>query len=111
MGRKVTRRRRKAYLESLIHNEKLQFEKQKEKKQYKEDKVLILDKLSSVQLDSHESTSSDNIVLQHLETEKGGENKIKASSKPITKRQRTKDRRRRQKIRNRMQQAVAMFSS
>ncbi|GJD08999.1 hypothetical protein Gasu2_32730 [Galdieria sulphuraria] len=82
MGRKVTRRRRKAYLESLIHNEKLQFEKQKEKKQYKEDKVLILDKLSSVQLDSHESTSSDNIVLQHLETEKG-ERKIGAVDKRL----------------------------
>ncbi|GJQ11670.1 hypothetical protein GpartN1_g3461.t1 [Galdieria partita] len=111
MGRKVTRRRRKAYIESLIHNERQQIKKQKEKKQFKNDRELIMDKLSNMQLDYRQNTKSDKDILKRVETEKEGGNRIKKSSKPIAKKQKTKDRRRRQKIRNRMQQAVAMFSS
>ncbi|KAK4526152.1 hypothetical protein GAYE_SCF20G4066 [Galdieria yellowstonensis] len=107
MGRKVARRRRRAYVESLIRSEKQQIEKQKEKKQMKEEREFLMDKIFTLQLDQDPLHQENMSQSQEKETSK----KIKKLSKPIVKKQKTKDRRRRQKIRNRMQQAVAMLSS
>jgi len=61
MGRKVARRRRRAYVESLIRSEKQQIEKQKEKKQMKEEREFLMDKIFT--LVSPESGTSSEITF------------------------------------------------